>query len=404
MAPATRDGRNRKAAKGIAMATAVPIAAALIATGPATADPDLPELPFLGEIVTGSGGSDGPGAVAAPSGSGLGMGTGSSYSGNGDGGANSGSSLGLGPSGAAAGTGSAMGNPGQVAGSGSGADNPGQVVGSGSAVGTLGDAAGTGSALGIPGDAAGTGSALGGLGQAGGSGSAGNPVAGPATGSALGLGPGAADIDGGAYIKTGSSLTGSSGTEAGGKLGRDFGGTPVAGPSTLGEMLGLESGSVLTACAGSAVVGVGAILLGLATGSGFGSGLIGPGFVPGSSGLVGPGSSGAGSVVVGSAVTGSALITCLLLIPVPPTPEPGIPLEIPTPVAPVAAPIAPVPAPEVAPPAPVVVPPPPPPHVYPIAAAPLPDEATNWTALQMMTVIVITIIAAARVKTSRGRD
>ncbi|MEU1431200.1 hypothetical protein ABZ412_29440 [Nocardia sp. NPDC005746] len=121
--------------------------------------------------------------------------------------------------------------------------------------------------------------------------------------------------------------------------------TPIAIPNTLGGLLGLDSGSVLTACAGSAVVGSAALGLGILTGSGISSGLIGPGFIPGSSGLVGPGSAGAGSVVVGSAATGSALLTCMLLLPVPMAPEPGIPLLIP-PAAPAVVPAA---APVVAP-------------------------------------------------------
>ncbi|WP_433602209.1 hypothetical protein ACQPXH_11065 [Nocardia sp. CA-135953] len=105
-----------------------------------------------------------------------------------------------------------------------------------------------------------------------------------------------------------------------------------------GETLGLDPGSVQTACTGSGVIGSATILLGLATGSGIsGSGLIGTGSV-GSSG------SGLGSVVVGSAMTGSALLTCLLLLPA--LEPPGIPLQLgpppPAPAIPVpAAPIAP---------------------------------------------------------------
>lgn len=115
---------------------------------------------------------------------------------------------------------------------------------------------------------------------------------------------------------------------------------------------GLDTGSVATACAGSAVAGSSAVLLGSATGSGLVPGLIGPGSAGsgvgsaavgfgsagGSSlvpGLVGTGSSGSalGSAAVGSAMTGSALLTCLLLLPsVPPLPE--LPLQFPSPPAP----------------------------------------------------------------------
>ncbi|WP_405135765.1 hypothetical protein [Nocardia sp. NBC_01388] len=181
---------------------------------------------------------------------------------------------------------------------------------------------------------------------------------------------------------------------------------PAAG--TLGETLGLQPGSVLPACAGSAVVGSAAIGLGLLTGSGLGSGLIGPGFILGSSGLVGPGSSGAGSVMFGSAVTGSALLTCMLLLPVPKL-APGTPLGFPSPppvVVPAAAPVIP---PEPVPPAPVpVVPPapvvikPPLPHQVPVAAAPTPLSA-NFNTMEIMTVMILTILGAARAKTSKSR-
>ncbi|WP_433654198.1 hypothetical protein ACQPW1_26285 [Nocardia sp. CA-128927] len=133
--------------------------------------------------------------------------------------------------------------------------------------------------------------------------------------------------------------------------------TPAAtGPAALG----LDSGSVITACAGSAVAG-GALLF---LGSAAGSGLIGPGMlappwwaVVGSAGSAvippGFGSSGSalGSAAVGSAVTGSAVLTCLLALSTAPTPPaPSFPLLIPSPIPspspslfpfmPVAAPIA----------------------------------------------------------------
>lgn len=178
--------------------------------------------------------------------------------------------------------------------------------------------------------------------------------------------------------------------------------TPIAIPNTLGGLLGLDSGSVLTACAGSAVVGSAALGLGILTGSGMGSGLIGPGFIPGSSGLVGPGSAGAGSVVVGSAATGSALLTCMLLLPVPMAPEAGIPLQIPPAapaVAPAAAPVV-APLPAAVPPAPAPIPPPPPPVEF-VAPEP-PQPAVSLTALQVMTVMIITIIAGARARLARA--
>ncbi|WP_327141123.1 hypothetical protein [Nocardia sp. NBC_01327] len=181
--------------------------------------------------------------------------------------------------------------------------------------------------------------------------------------------------------------------------------TPAAG--TLGETLGLQPGSVLPACAGSAVVGSAAIGLGLLTGSGLGSGLVGPGFILGSSGLVGTGSSGAGSVMFGSAVTGSALLTCMLLLPVPEL-APSTPLGFPSPpvVVPAAAPVIPPepvpPAPvQPAPPAPVVIKPPPP-HQVPVAAAPTPLSA-NFNTMEIMTVMILTILGAARAKTSKSR-
>ncbi|QDP78696.1 hypothetical protein FOH10_08025 [Nocardia otitidiscaviarum] len=171
----------------------------------------------------------------------------------------------------------------------------------------------------------------------------------------------------------------------------------VAG--TAGELLGFEPGSVATACAGSAVLGSAALAAGSVAGSG-GSGSLLPGL------LVGGGSSGsgAGSVVVGSAAAGSALLTCLLLLPVPE--PPGIPLELgPAAVPPVAAPPEPqVPVRTPEPPArtplepaiPVVAAPTPRPPAPP-AAAPY----TGWTTLQMMTVRIITLIAAARVRALR---
>ncbi|WP_438822726.1 hypothetical protein, partial [Nocardia barduliensis] len=87
-----------------------------------------------------------------------------------------------------------------------------------------------------------------------------------------------------------------------------------------GEPPKLDTGSVQTACTGSAATGSALLLLGLATGSGFGS------LVPG---LIGPGSSGSGlgSAAVGSAATGSAVLTCLLLLAPAPPAVPMSPLQ-----------------------------------------------------------------------------
>ncbi|WP_067547212.1 hypothetical protein [Nocardia crassostreae] len=227
------------------------------------------------------------------------------------------------------------------------------------------------------------------------SGSSAGDGPGASTGSSLGLGP---SEKAGLGLNTGSTA-GAVETAAAEPVSPA---EPIAAPSTLGETLGFENGSVLTACAGSGVIGSSVMMLGLATGSGFGSGLLGPGFVPGSSGLVAPGSAGAGSVVLGSAVTGSALLTCLLLLPVSP-PEVFTPLEIPAAPQPAAAP-APAPPPP-APPEPEIVPPAPiipAPYEPPLALEPV-EESGDWTALQMMTVLLITIIAAARAKVVRGR-
>ncbi len=210
-------------------------------------------------------------------------------------------------------------------------------------------------------------------------------------------------------------------------------GNPVAA-------FGLDTGSVATACAGSAVAGSSAVLLGSATGSGLVPGLIGPGsagsgagsaavglgsasgssLVPGlvgtgsgvgsagvalgSSlvpGLIGTGSSGSalGSAAVGSALSGSALLTCLLLLPpIPPLPE--LPLQFP-----------PLPAPPlpVAPPSPKSVnapSPPPAPEQQQAMPAPrrerpstpaLPDHHTAINTVILMTLLVVAAAA------SRGR-
>lgn len=311
-------GRTHRAARGFAVVAAVPIAVVILTARPgvAGADPGLPDVPFLGEILSGSAGSEMPGgdAIGAPSGSALGLGTGSN----------------------------------------SGAE-------------------------------------------------------GTTTGSSLGLSPVDTAGSGGAHLDTGSVSLGTTGSvaDAAEEIEVPSGHADAVAQSTLGESLGLEPGSVMTACAGSAIVGGAAILLGLATGSGLGSGLVGPGFVLGSSGLVGTGSTGAGSVVLGSAVAGSAVLTCLLLLPMPVS-EPGIPLGFPTVpgVVPAAVPVVPeVPViePAVVPPAVVVPPPPVVPHV-PYQAAEEVPKPVDWSAMQMMTVIVLTILAGVRAKVGRSRN
>ena len=171
---------------------------------------------------------------------------------------------------------------------------------------------------------------------------------------------------------------------------------------TLGNSLGLSTGSVQTACVGSAVVGGAGLLLGLLTGSGvitFGSSGSALGSVLGSSG-VGWGSSGSalGSAAVGSAATDSALLTCLLLLPAPPA-VPEIPLRIP-PLPQIVQVRIPAPVPAPARPAPRIprpraryVPP-----VVPVAQAKPP---VAWNVLELMTVMVVSVVAGVRVKAAR---
>jgi hypothetical protein len=179
---------------------------------------------------------------------------------------------------------------------------------------------------------------------------------------------------------------------------------PAAQGGTLGNALGLGTGSTQTACAGSAVVGGAGLLLGLLTGSG----LPLPGVLSlGSSGssltILGSSGSGLGSAAVGSAATGSALLTCLLLLPAPAAP-PELPLRIPAlpplpqivPVqvrvpAPVRAPAR--PAPEIVRPRPRSVPP-----AMPVAQATPP---VAWNLLELITVMVVSVIASVRLKPAR---
>ncbi|TQM31973.1 hypothetical protein [Nocardia bhagyanarayanae] len=188
--------------------------------------------------------------------------------------------------------------------------------------------------------------------------------------------------------------------------------------TTPAEALGLDVGSVRTACTGSAAAGSAALALGSATGSGLlgpgssgsalGSGLVGPGLLGSGSalgsatgsGLVGPGSSGSAlGSAAGSALGGSALLTCLLLLPMTP-PTPGIPLRLEPPL--------PAPSPQAAPeplPAQARTPEPVPqplPARPPKAADPQPVEPTvdplAWNLLELMTVLVITVLAAVRTR------
>ncbi|WP_067471025.1 hypothetical protein [Nocardia amamiensis] len=161
------------------------------------------------------------------------------------------------------------------------------------------------------------------------------------------------------------------------------------------EALQLDTGSVQLACTGSALAGSALLLLGSATGSGFGS--------SGSS-LVGTGSngSGLGSAAVGSAATGSAVLTCLLLLPTAPPPVPMSPLQLGPP------------APEFVPvPASVHAQTPPlqaelpraesPPNRQrprdPQTAEPTTDPLT-WNLVKLMTVLVVTVFTIVRVRTS----
>lgn len=167
---------------------------------------------------------------------------------------------------------------------------------------------------------------------------------------------------------------------------------PVDTGTTLGHMLGLQTGSVATACAGSAVAGSAGIALGLLTGSG----LVGPG-------LVGGGSSGSslGSVAVGSALTGSAVLTCLLLLPGIHPPAAELPLRLP-PLAP-PAPISPIPARAPAPPPVLQIPLAPAriiPQSEPIAEPEPPTPPVAWNVLELITVLVVSVIATFRTRSS----
>ncbi|MGW4767723.1 bestrophin-like domain [Nocardia sp. NPDC004278] len=115
-------------------------------------------------------------------------------------------------------------------------------------------------------------------------------------------------------------------------------------------------------------------------------------------------------VVVGSAATGSALLSCLLLLPAPVPPEPGLPLQLGPPVPgpqPPSIPAAPVVSSEftAAAPAPAIVP------EVPILAAPRrpPDAVVEstpdpiaWNLLELVMVMVVTVLTVVR-RISVGR-
>ncbi len=173
------------------------------------------------------------------------------------------------------------------------------------------------------------------------------------------------------------------------------------------ETLELDSGSVQAACSGSAVTGSALLVLGLATGSGFGSlgsSLIGPG-----SSLIGPGSSGSslGSAAVGSALTGSALLTCLLLVPTaPPMPMNPLQLEPPAPEVRIApSPAAGATRTQLQAPPPLAERPPSPqnrPRGRDVRAAEPPGDPDTWNLMRLMTVLVVTVLTVVGIRTAPG--
>ncbi|MFX0576622.1 hypothetical protein [Nocardia nepalensis] len=159
-----------------------------------------------------------------------------------------------------------------------------------------------------------------------------------------------------------------------------------------GEALGLDPGSIQSACTGSAVIGSAAILLGSATGSG----VLGPGLV--GTGSVGSSGSGLGSVIVGSAATGSALLTCLLLLPAPTPPQPGIPLQLGPPIpGPPAPPVVPsefitAAPPAIAPEIPILATP----HQPLNEAVESTPDPIAWNLLELVAVMVVTVLTVVR--------
>ncbi|MFE7740811.1 hypothetical protein [Nocardia sp. NPDC057455] len=240
---------------------------------------------------------------------------------------------------------------------------------------------------------------------------------GATNGGSLALGPVRLPSGSAGHPATGSAATGDAlgGLLATGRGEPDEGATRTAdtAPHPDGvagipaETLESATGSVQQACTGSAVTGSALLLLGLATGSGFGSlgsSLIGPG-----SSLIGPGSSGSalGSAAAGSAFSGSALLTCLLLLPTPP-PVPMSPLQlgppapefgiIPSPVAITAqTPFQaerPLPALPSSPPTRQ--------RGKDIRAAEPPRDPDAWNLMRLMTVLVVTIITVVGIRISPG--
>ncbi|KIA63927.1 hypothetical protein FG87_16220 [Nocardia vulneris] len=167
----------------------------------------------------------------------------------------------------------------------------------------------------------------------------------------------------------------------------------------------LDSDTVRTACAGSAVAGLSLIVAGILTGSGrgvgssLGSSLSGLGSAVGSAGVgsAAVGSAAVGSAAVGSAMTGSGL-ACLLW-PQELPPFPGLPLDL-TPPA-VAAPILPtqfpdiLEAPPISPPLPRQQPVLSPPSLHREAVPPAGDPVA-WNMLQLVTVMLVVVIGTVR--------
>lgn len=173
---------------------------------------------------------------------------------------------------------------------------------------------------------------------------------------------------------------------------------PTGAAASDSASSGLDTGSMLAACAGSAVAGSSAILLGILTGSGVSYGLIGPGSAVGSAG------SGLGSAVLGSAVTGSAILTCLLALPSAPPPAPESPLQLPPAAQPPSMPFAsaarPVPPPTTVPGPGSATPQRP--HTPPPETAPATLPPAEWSPMRVMTVLVISLLAGAAT-TASGR-
>ncbi|WP_280466202.1 hypothetical protein [Nocardia brasiliensis] len=213
-----------------------------------------------------------------------------------------------------------------------------------------------------------------------------------ATGSAsvggeLSLGPAPAA----GSLRTGSAGAGSAGAESAGSgvepaVGMELAlPEPVATPPVAENPLvppDLDSDTVRTACAGSAVAGLSLIVAGIltASGSSLGSSL-----------------SGLGSAAVGSAMTGSGL-ACLLW-PQELPPFPGLPLDLTPPR--VTAPILPTQFPDILEAPPIV---PPLPRQQPVILPPasqreavLPtSDPVAWNMLQLTTVMLVVVVGTVR--------